>query len=126
MVRFTKKYRTFMGGVILYLFLIPAAAFYIRTHPDSVGVIPFALLPVLPIVLTLSTLIRYPDRFARNQRRPLLNAGAFAFLCTLFLTLALGILEILEMPPLPWILIPFFMVIFWSLGMFLAHLRASD
>ncbi len=123
MFQAARKYRTFMGGMLMYAFLLPCVAYVIRQLPDSNWVVLLAILPVVPIAYTLSTSIRYPDRFAREQGRPLLQPGNFALLCTFFLVLAIGLLEALDLLDLPWILVPVFMLIFWSLGMFLAQWR---
>ena len=121
-----KRYRTFLGGLFAWIFLVPVAGYAIRQNPDAGWHLALAILPVIPVALTLSTAIRFPDRFAREHLRPRLRPSSFAFVCTLFFALAVGLLEFSGLDRLPWIVLPVFMVVFWSLGRFLMFRRARE
>jgi len=121
-----KRYRAFMGGLVFYLFMIPCVFYYIRIRPDSPWCFPLAFATVIPIVYTLQTSIRYTDKFSRDQMRPQLRPGNFAFLCTLFLGVSLGILELGGLPRMSWLTLAPIMVIFYALGRFLMEIRARE
>jgi hypothetical protein len=121
----TRKYRAFMGGLVFYVFLIAFVAYYIHVRPDSPWCLPLAFATVIPIAYTLQASIRYTDRFSRDQMRPQLRPGNFAFLCTLFLGVSLGVLEVGGLPRMSWLILAPIMVIFYALGRFLMEVRAK-
>lgn len=95
----------------VYLASLPAVAFILQTYPDSPWRYPVALIPMLPGAFIATGLLNAIRKLDELSRKIIYESMAITFAITLFLVLALGLLEMAGLPHLGSLSITGFMVV---------------
>lgn len=126
-VRQDKRNRTYMReflpAMAAYMVVLPFSVSIVRQMNDHPLRYVVALLPVLPIALTVVAYIRHLRRLDELQQRIQIEALAVSVGATGLLTFALGLLEPVGVPPLSMILVFPLLIFFWGFSGALANRR---
>lgn len=115
--------REFLPAMAAYMVVLPLSVSLVRQMSDNPLRYAVALLPVVPITLTVVAYIRHLRRLDELQQRIQVEALAISVGATGLLTFALGLLEQAGGPRLNMILVFPLLILFWGLSGTLARRR---
>ena len=95
----------FLSAMLVYSVLIAITGPTIRNVDPTWAKVLLALLPIIPIGVALSELLRFVASLDELQRRVQFEAVATAGVLTCMLSFAWGMLEIAGLPKLPIVLV---------------------
>ena len=104
-------------SLVLYLIVLTFSLNYLKKdNLDHTVQIIICLLPVLPCIFTVMSVIRLINRLDELQRQIQLNALAFSFTGTALATFSYGFLENIGFPHFPIFMIWPIMATLWGMG----------
>ena len=110
--------------IIIYTVMFLISVYLIKhSAPSAWWHIPLALVPMVPLYFALRAIMRSFYRMDELQKRIQLEALAFSFVITCFLTFSIGLLENVGFPKVSWMWLPVIMLFFCGIGQFLASRR---
>lgn len=78
------------------------------------------LTPVIPLIFAFIAYLRYLRDVDELERKIQLEGVSISLATTMFITLALGFLEMVDVPKLPMIWVPIMMIATWGAGVTIA------
>jgi hypothetical protein len=99
--------------LILYLGFLVMAITFINTSPDSPWRLPVLLAPMIPGLFLAIGAMKAIRKLDEMNRKIILESTAVTFAITLFITIAIGLLEIGNLVEINSVYIGLFMVLTW-------------
>lgn len=120
-----KRFRYgFIFATLAYVGLVHLADFVLDANPDANWRYAIAVLPAVPIAISVVALVPYYNRLLDElQQRIQLEAIAFAFLGSLVIAFGYGLLELAGLPGIGWKWAWVLMVALWLMGDWLVRRR---
>lgn len=118
--RYLRSLRIAMMG---YAVLLLLGIVFLRTFPETRWRFAVMLLPVLPAIHGLVSVMRFVRAMDELQRRVHLEGVAFAFASTIVICLTWGLLERAGLPKLPTVWVCTIMIGLWGIGNYIAAAR---
>ena len=112
-----------IAAFIAYAIVLIVSIWIISTLPDTPWRYAVALLPIIPAIGVLITILRQMGRMDELQRRIHFEAIAFAFAGTALLTFGYGLVENVGFPQLSWFFVWPLMAALWIIGTIIATRR---
>ena len=114
----------FIIATLAYVGLVHLSDFVLDANPGASWRYVVALLPVVPVAVSVVALVPYYNRLLDElQQRIQLEAIAFALLGTLVITFGYGVLELAGLPDLGWRWVWVLMLALWLTGDWIATRR---
>ncbi len=113
----------FGGAMSAYVLVLLVTTWLLSQYPEAPWRYPVAVLPVLPVLFVLWTVLRAVGRLDELQQRVQFEGLVFACVGTAVLTFAYGFLEGVGLPHLNWTLVLPLMFALWGVGVALAGRR---
>jgi hypothetical protein len=115
--------RELVIALAAYSVVLVAALLLVEAYPRAPWRWAVVLAPLVPVAWVLRAVVRGMGRMDELQRRIQLEALAFAFAGGSLVTLTVGFLQIVGLPPLPWMLVWPVYALLWAVGGFWAQHR---
>ena len=115
--------REIVAATVAYVAVLVPTIVVVNANQDAAWRFPVAVLPMIPIVFALVAWVRSFRRMDELQQRIALEALAFAFGGTAFITFSYGFLQDAGFPDLNWFYVWPIMAGLWTIGDLLAKRR---
>ncbi len=118
-----RRFRDVVLPMAVYAAILMSSGQFLQSHAHSPWRIPAAVAPVVPIAFVALTGIRRVRDMDELHQRKYLEAGTFAYLATVMLSITYGFLQNAGLPALNWMLVGVCMFLLFGLGQMLAWSR---
>ena len=120
----SKRYlKEFLGSMALYTVIVPISVRMLRGHEHTPLGYAIAFLPIIPSALALWAFMRMFRGLDELQRRIQLEAVAFSFLATCFITLTWAFQQNAGLPRFDVSWVAPLLIALWGLGLGIAKRR---
>lgn len=120
----TKRYyREFGGSMVAYAVIVVFSVWLLKGHEHTALGYGIAVLPIVPSVFALWAFLRYFRGMDELQRRIQLEAVAFSFVTTSFITLTWAFLQNAGLPRFDVIWVAPMLIFLWGVGACIAKRR---
>jgi len=120
----SKRYlKEFLGSMALYTGIVPISVRMLRGHEHTPLGYAIAFLPIIPSALALWAFMRMFRGLDELQRRIQLEAVAFSFLATCFITLTWAFQQNAGLPRFDVSWVAPLLIALWGLGLAIAKRR---
>ena len=119
-----KRYlREFLSAMAAYSVLVPLSMWMLRGHEHTTAGYVIAFLPIIPSVAALWAFLRFFRGLDELQRRIQLEAVAFSFLATCFITLTWAFQQNAGLPRFDVAWVAPLLILLWGVGLGIAKRR---
>ena len=119
-----KRYlREFLSSMAAYAVLVPLSTRLLRGHEHTAVAYALAFLPIIPSGFALWAFLRFFGGLDELQRRIQLEAVAFSFLATCFITLTWAFQQNAGLPRFDVSWVAPMLILLWGLGLGIAKRR---
>lgn len=119
-----KRYlREFLSAMAGYTLLVPLSVRMLRGHEHTLPGYAVAFLPILPSAFALWAFLRFFRGLDELQRRIQLEAVAFSFLATCFITLTWAFQQNAGLPRFDVSWVAPLLILLWGVGLGIARRR---
>jgi CHASE2 domain-containing sensor protein len=118
-----RAHKLYWTGLACYCVLLPVAVGLAKHFHAWRGRPLFMVLPLAAVVLILVSMMSYFSAADEMQRRILAEGCAYAFVVSVFATVALGFFEGDVIPVIPWSYRFVFMMVAWGISVQVAKAR---
>jgi len=119
-----KRYlKEFGGSMAAYSVIVPISMWLLRGHEHTALGYCFAFLPIVPSAFALWAFLRFFRGLDELQRRIQLEAVAFSFLATCFITLTWAFQQNAGLPRFDVSWVAPLLIVLWGIGLGIAQRR---
>lgn len=115
--------KEFLGAMAGYAILVPLSSWMLRGHERTALGYAVAFLPIIPSAFALLAFLRFFRGLDELQRRIQLEAVAFSFLATCFITLTWAFQQNAGLPRFDVSWVAPLLILLWGVGLGIAKRR---